>query len=104
LNKLANMPIAKELEHYDQQLHTIEEALKDLKKKENYTVKDVQHWQNKLSHLDEKYKEGHFVPENMKLENRRVPTDPYELEGQTELEEHLQTCHDLAHELLIKLE
>jgi len=97
------MPTAKELEHYDQQFHAIEEALKDLKKRGDYTVEDVKHWQNKLSRLDEKYREGCFVPESTKLENPHVPNDPYELEGQAELEEHLQTCHDLAHELLIKL-
>jgi hypothetical protein len=98
------MPIAKELEHYGQQFHTIEEALKDLKKRGDYTVEDVKHWQNKLSHLDEKYREGCFVPESTKLKNPRAPNDPYELEGQAELEEHLKICHDLAHELLIKLE
>jgi len=98
------MPIAKELEEYDREIRAIEAGLEEVKKKGDYTEKDVTEWQERLRRIDANYKEGYFVPQNVKEGKGRGPLDPYELEGQAELEERLQKCHDLAHELLEKLE
>ncbi|KAI9255680.1 hypothetical protein BDA99DRAFT_539827 [Phascolomyces articulosus] len=69
------------LQHVHQQLMEIAKETQDVSKT-SYTMKDIQHLQNKLHHIDEQYKEGMI---DDRTDKSNVEDDPYEHPGQAQI-------------------
>ncbi|GAB5591895.1 hypothetical protein Unana1_06795 [Umbelopsis nana] len=99
------MPMSKELEQVHHQLCSVEKEATELSSG-SYTEEQaslvldvvmIRHLQNKLHHIDERYKEGCVM-------ERQMHGDPYELEGQADIAEELEKVHQQIYGMLNKLE
>ncbi|KAJ8653469.1 hypothetical protein O0I10_010905 [Lichtheimia ornata] len=64
--------------------------------KHKYSAKEVQHLQNRLHHIDEKYREG--VIDDRDMSN--PSDDPYEHQGQAQIAEELNSIHQTLSNML----
>jgi len=90
------MPMSKELEHVHQQLCEVEKEAKQLSSG-SYNEEQIRHLQNKLHHIDERYKEGCVM-------ERQMHGDPYEVDGQAEVADELEKVHQQIYTMLNQLE
>ncbi|CAO3668320.1 unnamed protein product [Umbelopsis vinacea] len=90
------MPMSKELEQVHNQLCTVDKEASQLSSG-SYTEEQIRHLQNKLHHIDERYKEGCVM-------ERQMHGDPYEVEGQADIAEELEKVHSKIYRMLNKLE
>ncbi|KAI9289778.1 hypothetical protein BC943DRAFT_315129 [Umbelopsis sp. AD052] len=90
------MPMSKQLEHVHHQLCDVEKEAEKLSSG-SFTEEQLRHLQNKLHHIDERYKEGCVTESHMK-------GDPYEEDGQAAVADELEKCHQKIYSMLNTLE
>ncbi|RUS18778.1 hypothetical protein BC937DRAFT_88342 [Endogone sp. FLAS-F59071] len=98
------MPISKELEPIHQQIQAVSEGVKELKQFGNYTEDDLRHWQNKLHQIDEQYKEGYIASPQMERQNQGITSQSlYEIPGEADVTEELNSVHEMIKSMLEKI-
>ncbi|KAJ8661556.1 hypothetical protein O0I10_002824 [Lichtheimia ornata] len=86
----------------DPALQRVEDQLVEISKevqglaRSKYTSKDIQHLQNKLHHIDEKYREG-IIDDRDKS---NLDDDPYEHQGQAQIADALDKIHTTLSSML----
>ncbi|KAG0171266.1 hypothetical protein DFQ28_002501 [Apophysomyces sp. BC1034] len=93
------MPMTKDLEHVHEQLLEVARETQQISHTK-YTADDIRHLQNKLHHIDEKYKQGCIDDRDTK----NLSDDPYEHEGQAQVTDELERIHQTLHIMLSRIE
>ncbi|KAI9313934.1 hypothetical protein BX666DRAFT_2030087 [Dichotomocladium elegans] len=92
------MPQHSVLQHVQEQLAAISKEAENLSKGK-YTAENIQHLQNKLHHIDEKYREGVIDDRDKHNPN----DDSYEENGQAQIAESLNKVHETLSCMLRKV-
>ncbi|KAF7725923.1 hypothetical protein EC973_009160 [Apophysomyces ossiformis] len=102
------MPMTREVQHVHEQLLDVAKEAQQLSH-QKYSADDIRHLQlndlfqpkqNKLHHIDEKYKQGIIDDRDKK----NLSDDPYEHEGQAQVAEELARVHQTLHIMLQRIE
>ncbi|RUP50555.1 hypothetical protein BC936DRAFT_138636 [Jimgerdemannia flammicorona] len=97
------MPISKELEPIHEQITVVLDGLNNLEQSGKFNEDDVRHWQNKLHHIDERYREGYIEPVRQHQNQNSLLKDPYEIPGEAEVTEELNRAHEIVRKMLERI-